>query len=148
MSSMKVYSIGFAGKSAEEFFYALRHEGIKKLVDVRLSNTSQLAGFTKSRDLAFFLREICGTEFVHELALAPSKELFDDFRHNRITWKQLEPSYIELLRDRRVEATLDRSLIQGPAVFLCSEASPTKCHRRLALEYLRDRWGGFEIVHL
>ena len=145
---MKVYSIGFAGKSAEEFFGLLKDERITKLVDVRLNNVSQLTGFTKKKDLEYFLRELCGAEYVHALELAPTKEIFDDYRAKKITWDQLEARYRDLLRERNVEAVLDRRIVEGPSVFLCSEASPAQCHRRLALEYLQEKWGGFDIVHL
>jgi uncharacterized protein (DUF488 family) len=145
---VKVYSIGFAGKSAEEFFGTLWREGIKKLVDVRLNNVSQLAGFTKSKDLKYFLRELGGADYRHELALAPTEELFKGFRQKKISWQELEASYLGMLRERQAEDNLDRAIVEGPSIFLCSEASPEHCHRRLALEYLQEKWGGFEIVHL
>lgn len=145
---MEVYTIGFTRRSAEEFFQALREAGIKRLVDVRLNNTSQLAGFTKRDDLAFFLREICGAEYVHEPMLAPTRELLEGYAKKRIDWGEYEHRFLALMEERRVENLLDKDLLRGPAALLCSETRPDRCHRRLVLEYLDRRWGGLEIVHL
>ncbi len=145
---MEVYTIGFAGKTAQAFFGRLRSLGIKRLVDVRLNNTPQMAGFTKRQDLAFFLMEICGAEYVHEKSLAPTHDLLKGFRSGAIGWDEYERRYLELLEERRVGERLSRGLFEGPAVLLCSEPTPERCHRRLALEYLDRRWGGLEIVHI
>jgi len=145
---MEVYTIGFARRSAEEFFGALRRAGVRRLVDVRLSNTSQLAGFTKKGDLAFFLRELCGAEYVHEPSLALTRELRDAYAKGDIGWEEYERRYLALLESRRVVEKLERSLLEGPAVLLCSESSPERCHRRLAAEYLAREWGGLEVTHL
>jgi uncharacterized protein (DUF488 family) len=145
---LQVYSIGFAKKTAEVFFAMLEEAKVRLLVDVRLNNVSQLAGFTRSKDLEYFLRELCGCGYAHELMLAPTKEMFDAYRNKAISWEELEVAYRALLDDRRVADALDRSIVEGPAVFLCSEPAPERCHRRLALEYLQEKWGGFDIVHL
>jgi uncharacterized protein (DUF488 family) len=145
---MEVYTIGFTRKSAEEFFAALRRAGARKLVDVRLNNTSQLSGFAKKGDLAFFLRELCGAEYVHEPSLAPTRELLDAYSKGGMGWEEYERRYLALLESRKVEERLERSLLEGPAVLLCSEPGPERCHRRLAAEYLERAWGGLEIIHL
>ena len=145
---MEIYTIGFTKKSAEEFFGGLQRAGVKRLVDVRLRNSSQLAGFAKRDDLAYFLGEICGAEYHHEPLLAPSEELFAFRRKQRGSWAEYERRYRALLADRGVEERLDPDLFATPAVLLCTEPTADECHRRLALEYLRDRWGGIDIVHL
>lgn len=145
---MAVYTIGFTKKSAAEFFGALRRAGVKRLLDVRLSNSSQLAGFTKKEDLAYFLQEIIGAEYKHEPLLAPTRELLDRYKKQRGSWHDYEIAFLELMNQRGIESRLSRSLFDGPAVLLCSEATAEHCHRRLVLEYLQDRWGDLEIVHL
>jgi uncharacterized protein (DUF488 family) len=145
---MAVYTIGFTKKSAAEFFGALKRAGVKRLLDVRLSNASQLAGFTKKEDLAYFLQEILGAEYKHEPLLAPTRELLDGYKKQRGSWRDYEMAFLELMRQRGIESRLERSLLDGPTVLLCSEATAERCHRRLVLEYLRDRWGKFDIVHL
>ncbi len=145
---MEVYTIGFARRSAEGFFQTLRRAGIRLLVDVRLNNTSQLAGFTKKNDLAFFLRELCGADYRHEPSLAPTGELLDEYTKKRIGWEEYERRFFALLEERHVEDRLERGMFAGPTVLLCSEAGPERCHRRLVLEYLDGKWGGLEIVHL
>jgi len=145
---MEIYTIGFVKKSAEEFFGILRKAKIKTLIDVRLNNTSQLAGFTKQEDLAFFLRELCSIEYKHSMELAPSKDLFDAIKGGKITWDQFEEDFGELLKQRNIEATLDRSLFKERAVLLCSEATSEQCHRRLVAEYFKEKWDGATIVHL
>lgn len=145
---MEIYTIGFTKKSAEQFFGALRKAGIKRLVDIRLNNSSQLAGFTKQDDLAFFLREICGAEYTHKLILAPTKEILDGFKKKKITWDEYESRFKSLLSERKVEESIDKELFGIPTVLLCSEPRPDKCHRRLVAEYLRDNWTDLRITHL
>ncbi len=115
---------------------------------MRLNNTSQLAGFAKRDDLHYFLRELCDAEYRHEPTLAPTKEILDAYKSKLISWEEYEIHFLGLLRERAVEQTVDRRLFAVPAVLLCSEPSPQRCHRRLAAEYLAEKWGGAEIVHL
>jgi uncharacterized protein (DUF488 family) len=122
--------------------------GIRRLVDVRLNNSSQLAGFSKRDDLAYFLRVICQAEYIHEPLLAPTQELFASYKKAKGSWAEYERGFLALLAERRVHERLDRHLFDVPTVLLCSEATPEHCHRRIVLEYLQDTWGGIEIVHL
>jgi uncharacterized protein (DUF488 family) len=143
-----VYTIGFTKKSAAEFFGALSSAGITRLLDVRLNNVSQLAGFSKRDDLAYFLGAINGASYVHEPLLAPTDELLGAYRKKALTWPEYERRFLALLAERRVEKRLDRDLFAGPTVLLCSEATAERCHRRLVLEHLQRAWGDLEIAHL
>jgi uncharacterized protein (DUF488 family) len=145
---MDIYSIGFTHKSASEFFEMLKANGIERLLDVRLSNTSQLAGFTKQADLAYFLKQICGAEYEHEPLLAPSEELFRAYRKEGGSWEALADGYLKLLKVRKVESVLSKASFKKKTVLLCSEATPDQCHRRLALEYLQKHWPGLKVHHL
>ncbi len=145
---MEVYTIGFTKKTAEQFFETLRRVGIRRLIDVRLHNSSQLASFTKRDDLAYFLRELCGAGYAHEPLLAPTPELFDDYRKRGGSWTEYERRFNDLITTRGIERLIDRSTFEAPTVLLCSEPTPERCHRRLVVEYLRSRWGGLEAVHL
>ncbi len=127
----------------------MREAGIKRLLDVRLNNSSQLAGFAKRADLSFFLEELCGADCLHEPLLAPTREMLDAYRKGRESWSGYERRFLELIRERRVEEALDRRLFEEvPAALLCSEARPEHCHRRLVLEYLDREWDGVRSVHL
>ena len=145
---MEVYSIGFTKKSATQFFGALRQAGIRRLLDVRLNNSSQLAGFSKREDLPFFLREICGADYRHEPLLAPTQELLDGYRKEKWGWPDYERRFLTLMADRQIEQALDRELFSVPTVLLCSEPTAERCHRRLVLEYLQVKWSDFAIQHL
>ena len=145
---MEVYTIGFTQRSAASFFGALKGAGVRRLLDVRLNNTSQLAGFAKRDDLEFFLRELCGAEYVHEPLLAPTQDLLDAYRKARGSWDEYAVRFRAVLTERRVEDTLDRAILAGPIVLLCSEPSADRCHRRLVLEYLAAAWGDVTPVHL
>lgn len=145
---MEVYSIGFTQKTAEQFFGLLKRAGIRRLVDIRLNNSSQLAGFAKCGDLAYFLREICGAEYVHQLLLAPTQEMLDTYKKRKGVWDEYEREFLALMAGRKVEERIDRRLFCEPAVVLCSEPTAEHCHRRLVLEYLARAWGNLEIVHL
>jgi len=142
-----VHTLGFTKKSAEKFFTLLRDSGARRLVDVRLNNVSQLAGFAKRQDLEFFLREICGMDYLHLPILAPAQELLDSYRKARGDWPTYEEAFRELMRGRQIEQAVSKDEIDG-GVLLCSEDQPQQCHRRLVAEYLRDAWGDLEIIHL
>jgi len=145
---MTIYTIGFTKKSAKEFFEALRHSGAKHLLDIRLHNKSQLAGFAKRDDLRYFLRQILNMEY-HEIPiLAPEDPLLTEYRKTG-NWAKFEQNYLDLIRQRKVELHIDPTLFEDGAVLLCSEAKPDRCHRRLAAEYLA-RLGSADvrIVHL
>jgi uncharacterized protein (DUF488 family) len=145
---VEIYTIGFTKKSAGQFFGALRSAGIKRLIDIRLNNSSQLAGFTKQDDLAFFLREILRAEYMHHLILAPTKEILDGYKNKKITWEEYERRFNSLLTERKVEDRINRKLFGLPTVLLCSEPKPDKCHRRLVAEYLSEKWIDLKITHL
>ncbi|MBF0634468.1 MAG: DUF488 domain-containing protein [Nitrospinae bacterium] len=144
---MRIFTIGFTKKSAEQFFTRLKQPGLLRLVDARLNNISQLAGFTKKNDLKFFLREICNIDYVHLPELAPTTGILDTYKKNGGDWSAYEKEFIALMAMRRVEATVDKSLIDGGCL-LCSEATPENCHRRLVAEYLQGKWGNLDIQHL
>ena len=146
--AVEAYTIGFTRKSAEQFFGTLGKVGVRRLIDVRCNNTSQLAGFSKRDDLRYFLREICGIEYVHEPSLAPTADLLSSYRKSKLGWDEYEQRYLQLIASRGVEDKIDRRLFDVPTALLCSEATAEHCHRRLALEYLGSRWGDLNVVHL
>ncbi len=144
---MNIYTIGFTGKGAKEFFEILKKNKIEQVVDVRLNNTSQLAGFSKKNDLEYFLEKICNIKYYHFDFLAPTKEIRDMyFKSNG--WNLYSQKFIQLLNERNVLNRLDRSFFDKSTCFLCAEPTPEKCHRRLIVEYLREHWEGVEILHL
>lgn len=150
--SAPVFTIGFTRKSARDFFAALTAAGVRRVVDVRLANASQLAGFAKKEDLKYFLRDLCGIGYIHLPDLAPTRELLDEYRKRKERkhaerWKIYEEKFLNLLARRNIER-LSREEIYGGCL-LCSEDKPHFCHRRLVAEYLREQWGGdLEIRHL
>lgn len=144
---MKLFTIGFTQKSAEEFFGTLAKPGLERVVDVRLNNSSQLAGFAKKDDLRWFLKEILGVGYVHVPDLAPTQEMLDDFKKRKGDWGEYERRFLALVKAREIERTIDRAVLDGGCL-LCSEATPEHCHRRLVAEYLAERWGDVDIVHL
>jgi uncharacterized protein (DUF488 family) len=143
---MKLFTIGFTKKNAETFFGALREAGVKHLVDVRLNNISQLAGFTKRDDLAYFAKSICGIAYSHRCELAPTAEMLKTYKTTKVSWAAYENRFNNLLAERRIEK-LDRAPFDG-ACLLCSEATPHHCHRRLVAEYLGKHWPDVSITHL
>ena len=145
---MEIYSIGFTQKSAAQFFGALKSAGIRRLMDVRLNNKSQLAGFTKNTDLPFFLQQLCAAEYVHEPLLAPTQEMLDDYKKKKGNWEDYEELFLALMVRRDISNVLDQKSFQSPTVLLCSEPTAEKCHRRLVLEYLQRHWDGVIIRHL
>jgi uncharacterized protein (DUF488 family) len=147
MNPITLLTIGFAGKSAEEFFETLHKAEVGRLVDVRLNNASQLAGFTKKRDLPYFLRSIVGIGYAHEPLLAPTKDILDAYKKKRIDWSEYESRFKQLLQLRRPHDQLT-PIAWDRACLLCSEPTPEHCHRRLVAEYLREQWKDVTIRHL
>jgi uncharacterized protein (DUF488 family) len=145
---VQVFTVGFTQKKAATFFGLLKRAGVRRLIDVRLNNVSQLAGFAKRDDLAYFLRELAGIEYVHEPLLAPTQQMLDAYKKHGGDWAEYAPQFLRLLAERRVDERLERSLFAGPSVLLCSEPTADQCHRRLVVEFLREKWGDLEPVHL
>lgn len=144
---MKLFTIGFTKKSAEAFFTKLKRPGAKRVVDVRLNNVSQLAGFAKRNDLEFFLREICHMDYVHLPELAPTQDILDEYKKNKGDWAVYEQKFLELMRKREIEKRVDPAVI-ADGCLLCSEDKPHHCHRRLVAEYLKSHWGDVEVAHI
>ena len=144
---MKVFTIGLRKKSAREFFGKLRRPGLARLLDVRLNNVSQLAGFSKRDDLLYFCEAILSIQYLHLPELAPTQAILDEFKKNHGDWSDYEAKFLSLMAERKVEDTLAREVIDGGCL-LCSEATPENCHRRLVAEYLQRKWGNVEIEHI
>jgi uncharacterized protein (DUF488 family) len=145
---INVCTIGFAEKKAEGFFGLLKGSQATHLMDVRLNNVSQLAGFTKKDDLRFFVKEILGWKYSHVPELAPTKDILDSFKKHGGDWAVYEDAFINLMERRRIETTFSMNDFDK-ACLLCSEHKPHHCHRRLVVEYLNSKWGGnMSIKHL
>jgi uncharacterized protein (DUF488 family) len=147
MSKVKIFTIGFTRKTAEEFFTLLIGAGVKRVIDIRLNNVSQLAGFTKRDDLCYFLRTIGGIDYLHRPDLAPTQQIMDAFKKSKGSWPVYERDFLALLSARQVEREVTPELLHE-ACLLCSEEKPLQCHRRLVAEYLRSKWSNVEIIHL
>ena len=146
---MKIYTIGYTKKSAEEFFGLLEEHGVDRVLDVRLKNTSQLAGFTKKDDLEYFLRRILGIDYFHLEFLAPTADLMREYREAGEDWELYTREFSKLLEERDVLNTLERSLFsEKQCCLMCSEPDADHCHRRLVAEHLQEAWPDIEVVHL
>ena len=145
---MEIYTIGFTQTTAERFFDRLADARIERLLDVRLNNSSQLAGFAKAKDLPFFLRRLIGAEYRHEPLLAPTQELLDAYKKHKGDWSTYEQGFLELMARRQIESKLAPTDFETPIALLCSEATPERCHRRLVCEYLAAHWPDVRAVHL
>ncbi len=143
---MILFTIGFAEKSAEEFFGLLTQNQVKRLLDIRLNNKSQLAGFTNIKHLPYFLK-LHGMEYHYLKEYAPTKELLDGYKGGTIPWERYEKTYLKLLKERDVLAGVDWGLLSH-AVLLCSEPTPEHCHRRLLAEYLAKNGKNLTVRHL
>ncbi len=147
MTPLKLFTIGFTKKSAETFFSLLKDAGVKRVLDIRLNNVSQLSGFAKRDDLRYFLKAICGIDYHHLPELAPTSEILDAYRKDKNGWPRYERDFLMLLAERQVERKVSRDLIHLGCL-LCGEDTPSHCHRRLVAEYLRQKWGDLTITHL
>jgi uncharacterized protein (DUF488 family) len=147
MNELQIFTIGFTQKSARKFFELVKQSGVKRIIDVRLNNVSQLAGFAKRDDLQYFAREICGAEYVHVPDLAPTQEMLDDYKKRGGNWSEYERRFLDLMKERRIEEKVSPELLDKGCL-LCSEDKPHHCHRRIVAEYLCEKWGKVAVRHL
>ncbi len=147
MSNINVFTIGFTKKNAEAFFTKLKKAGVKKIIDIRLNNVSQLSGFAKKDDLVYFLKELCKCDYRHEPLLAPTKDILDGYKKKKIDWSEYEKRFKDLLKARNAHTLVSSSELHK-ACLLCSEPTPEKCHRRLVAEYLKSYLKNIKISHL
>lgn len=144
---MKLYTIGFTKKTAEEFFNRLQKAGVRRIVDIRLNNTSQIAGFAKARDLKYFLHAIAGIDYVHVPDFAPTQDIIDNYKKRKGSWIEFESKFKDLMANRKIDESAS-NLLRDNDCLLCSEHTPEHCHRRLAVEYFQEKLGEIEVVHL
>jgi uncharacterized protein (DUF488 family) len=147
VTPVELTTIGFTKKDAERFFSLLRDAGVKRVVDVRLNNEGQLAGFAKKRDLAYFLKTIVGIDYVHLPILAPTQDMLSAYKKEKGSWQEYERRFLDLMSQRQIERNVSQETIDKGCL-LCSEDKPHHCHRRLVAEYLKEHWGNLEIRHL
>jgi uncharacterized protein (DUF488 family) len=143
---MKLFTIGFTKTTARDFFSRLSRAHVNKLIDVRLNNVSQLAGFAKRDDLRYFSKAICNIEYEHVPDLAPTQDILDEYKKSKGAWSVYAEKFLGLMTQRHIEE-IDQSRLAGGCL-LCSEDKPHHCHRRLVAEYLKEKWGDVEIEHL
>ena len=120
---------------------------MKRVIDIRLNNVSQLAGFARRDDLRYFLRTICNIDYIHLPELAPTKGILEAYKKNKGEWSVYEKDFMALLEERRPEETASKEVFESGCL-LCSEPEPDKCHRRLVAKYLTEKWGDVEVVHI
>lgn len=135
---MKLFTIGFTKSTAERFFSRLSTAKVRSLVDVRLNNVSQLAGFAKKEDLKYFTKSICGIGYSHMPELAPTQDILDEYKKSKGAWAVYAEKFLDLMARRKIE-NIDQSKMDGGCL-LCSEDKPHHCHRRLVAEYLKSKW--------
>jgi len=134
---MNIYTLGFTKKNAQTFFNFVKDSNITTLIDVRLNNVSQLAGFAKRDDLRFFLKELCNTDYIHAPEFAPTKDILNAYKKGEMSWEKYEDKFLNLMAQRNIER-LTNTLPLDQSCLLCSEHEPHLCHRRLVVEYLNQ----------
>ena len=143
-----IYTIGYKGKSLETFVNQLRDAGIDAVIDVRLRNTSHLAGYSKKDTLSFLLREGFGIAYEHHPQLAPTSEIFDAHREHE-DWAVYESLFVPILAQRDTAQVGDDILSRYRApCLLCSEPTAEHCHRRLIAEHWAANLSDVVIIHL
>ncbi len=146
-SEIQLFTIGFTKKTAQQFFETLINAGVQTLIDARLNNSSQLAGFAKRKDLEYFLKTIGQINYVHQLELAPTKDILDTYKKNGGDWQLYEQQFNKLMGDRNIESQFKPEQFHQSCL-LCSEATPDHCHRRLVAEYIQEKWKNVNLSHL
>ena len=145
---VSVSTIGITKTNAKDFFERLISADVKLVIDVRLNNTSQLAGFAKANDLPYFLSKLGNMRYVHRPELAPTEVMLKEYKKEKGDWKTYEQRFLGLIESRKIENKFRPEMFEG-ACLLCSEDKPHHCHRRLVCDYLNEKWGGsLSVKHL
>jgi uncharacterized protein (DUF488 family) len=145
---MTTFTIGHTKTPAREFFGKLSDAGVRRVIDVRLKNTSAMAGYARKDDLAYLLISLAGIHYLHAPELSPCEELYNEYKKDGLPWDDYEPRFLDLMKARRIEKKIDPAQLENTCL-LCAEKTPHECHRRLVLQYLQDKWGTrLDIVHL
>jgi uncharacterized protein (DUF488 family) len=146
-TKVKLFTIGFTKRSAQDFFGSIKKNKVKTLIDIRLNNVSQLAGYTKREDLKYFLEAICNVNYMHITDLAPTEIILKKYRNKEINWGEYERLFTELLKNRKPEKAVNIEILEN-ACLLCSETTTDFCHRRLVADYFKDIYKDIEIIHI
>lgn len=147
---MRIYTIGFTQKDARTFFELLRKNNIRTVLDVRLNNLSQLAGYTKANDLKYLLKEILNVEYIHDTRFSPTKELLDKYKSGKINWSDYEIDFNNILLSRGIKSVIQNEYSEklDDICMLCSEPKADQCHRRLVTDYIKENFDGIKIIHI
>lgn len=146
---IKVCTIGFTKKTAKQFFSILTKNNIDTVVDIRLNNSSQLAGFSKYPDIEFFLEKICNTGYKHDLHFAPKDSTLTKYKKKQISWDEYEKEFAQTMMERKITEYIKANYSsEGSICLLCSEPTPENCHRRLVANYFKEIFHEVQILHL
>lgn len=144
---VNLYTIGFTGRTAKDFFTNIQNANVKKVIDVRLNNTSQLSGFAKRDDLSYFLKEICGCDYVHNTSFAPTIEILNSYKKKHISWNEYETQFLKLISIRKIENMITENEIHMSCL-LCSELQADRCHRTIIAKYFQDKFKNVKIYNI
>jgi len=144
---IQLFTIGFTGKSAEDFFGKIKQANVKKIIDTRLWATSQLAAFARKKDLPFFLKQLCDVAYEYSEICAPTQDILKAYKEEKITWAEYECEYKALINTRDLEEHFRPQDMEG-ACLLCACKDESKCHRRLLAEFFQEKWPNVQVTHL
>lgn len=138
---MKLFTIGYGGRTREQFLALLAPHGIRTVVDIRLRPDRASQGIwtkatTPDKGIEAWLQE-AGYEYRSLVELGNVFLGMDDWPDR---FEQLLLQSGELLIRRLHDLT-------GPLVLLCAEKLVAECHRRHVAEFLK-RTRGWDVVHL
>ena len=143
----ELFTIGYTKKSAEKFFGIITDKKVEIMADVRLYNSTQLAGFSKSSDLKYFLEKICGCDYIALKQLAPNPSLFENYKNGKTTWNEYEKIYNKFL-DTQANLDFFYAFKNKRICILCAESTPEHCHRRLIAQKISKTYDNVKITHL
>jgi len=144
---IKLFTIGYTKKSAQQFFELLKKNQIKRVVDIRLNNKGVFAGFSKMGDIQYFCKILINADYIYKPEFAPTKDMLKRYRKKEITWEDYEKEYDDLIEKRNIKESLKINEYDYNC-FLCSEHLPDKCHRKLLAEYFLKLNSNIEISHI
>jgi uncharacterized protein (DUF488 family) len=142
----KMFTIGYEGKTLDEFLGELEAAGVALLIDVRAVAASRRPGFSKTA-LSGALRER-GIDYLHLRPLGTPAAGRQAARAGRVA--EMRAIYADQLETPEAEVAMARALDEAgerPAALLCFEREAPCCHRAMLAERMIAK-APFEVVDL
>ncbi|MHA2374863.1 MAG: DUF488 family protein, N3 subclade [Candidatus Thorarchaeota archaeon] len=134
-----VLTVGFSQKSIENLVAELTIAGVQLLIDIRKNPFSQYKPEFNKESLKSTLKA-SSIKYEHMEQLGVTRDLRDQLYSNQITYQEFFKIYDEeILTSEAIDYLMKKIDENGPIALLCTEISPTLCHRHRVSKALTEK---------